>query len=52
LISARLIAVLLMVVGIGAISILTATVASYFLDQDKEEHLSHAGRRGCTAKKG
>jgi len=33
----RLIAVLLMVVGIGAISILTATVASYFLDQDKED---------------
>lgn len=33
----RLIAVLLMLVGIGAISILTATVASLFFEQDKED---------------
>jgi type VI protein secretion system component VasK len=33
----RLIAVLLMLVGIGAISILTATVASFFFEQDKED---------------
>jgi voltage-gated potassium channel len=33
----RLIAVLLMLVGIGAISILTATVASFFFQEDKEQ---------------
>ena len=33
----RLIAVVLMLVGIGFISILTATVASFFFDQDKRE---------------
>jgi voltage-gated potassium channel len=33
----RLIAVLLMLVGIGAISILTATVASFFFAEDKEQ---------------
>jgi voltage-gated potassium channel len=33
----RLIAVVLMLVGIGAISILTATVASIFCDQDKQD---------------
>jgi voltage-gated potassium channel len=33
----RLIAVALMLVGIGAISILTATVASFFFEEDKEQ---------------
>jgi len=38
------IAVLLMFVGIGAISILTATVASFFFDQDKQERTAEFAR--------
>jgi voltage-gated potassium channel len=34
----RLIAIVLMLVGIGFISIFTATLASFFFDQNKEEH--------------
>jgi voltage-gated potassium channel len=33
----RLIAIVLMLVGIGFISIFTATIASFFFDQNKEE---------------
>jgi len=40
----RWIAVLLMFVGIGAISILTATVASFFFDQDKQERNAEFAR--------
>jgi hypothetical protein len=34
----------LMLVGIGAISILTATVASFFFDQDKQERTAEFAR--------
>ncbi|HVL67447.1 MAG TPA: ion transporter [Vicinamibacterales bacterium] len=41
---ARLIAVSLMLIGIGVIGVFTATVASYFFSQEREQELSVARR--------
>ena len=48
----RLIAVLLMLTGIGVIGVFTATIASVFMIQDDEDHFAsiHARLDGLSAK--
>lgn len=47
----RIIAVLLMLVGIGVIGIFTATVAAYFFTQEREEKVSIAARLEAVERK-